>query len=194
METAIYVKLTLTLLFILCIMPTIYVLRLKGGKYYVGKAENVERRFQEHVSGSGASWTRIHKPIAIEKTIQNASAFDEDKITKEYMAKHGIDNVRGGTYVTNVLDENQMESLNQEIWQAKGLCTQCGRAGHFVRDCHAKSDINGYRIEYEDESSDESDSSEETPYRAGKCYRCGREGHYSPDCFASRHIKGYTLY
>ena len=175
-------------------MPTIYVLRLKGGKYYVGKAENVERRFQEHVSGSGASWTRIHKPIAIEKTIQNASAFDEDKITKEYMAKHGIDNVRGGTYVTNVLDENQMESLNQEIWQAKGLCTQCGRAGHFVRDCHAKSDINGYRIEYEDESSDESDSSEETPYRAGKCYRCGREGHYSPDCFASRHIKGYTLY
>ena len=60
----------------------IYVLRLRSGKYYVGKTDNVEKRFQDHMSGSGASWTRKYKPIAIERVIKNASHFEEDKVTK----------------------------------------------------------------------------------------------------------------
>lgn len=130
---------------------TIYVLRLEGGRYYVGKSDNVMNRYQQHLKGYGSAWTKKYKPISLVKTIENASPFDEDKYTKEYMSKYGIDKVRGGSYVEVDLSDFHKEALNMEIWSAKDLCTQCGRAGHFVKDCYAKKDASGNKIEYEDE-------------------------------------------
>jgi cellular nucleic acid-binding protein len=142
-------------------MSTVYVLRLSSGKFYVGKTDNVDRRFQQHVSGSGPSWTRKYKPIAIEKTIRNASPFEEDKETKEYMNKYGIDNVRGGTYVTEILDDFQRQALTEELWQANGCCTRCGRKGHFVKDCYAKTTVEGNQFEEDNEEEDDDEEEED---------------------------------
>ena len=193
-------------------MSTIYVLRLQYGMYYVGKSDNVMNRYKQHLKGYGSAWTRKYKPISLEKTIENVSSFEEDKITKEYMSKYGIDKVRGGSYVEIELSEFHMAALKMEIWAANDLCTQCGRSGHFVKDCYATTDASGNKIEYE-----ESDESEEwcceycdrtftTAFGCGvheksckknvkksACYRCGRSGHYSPDFYATTHCKGYTL-
>jgi predicted GIY-YIG superfamily endonuclease len=144
----------------------IYVLKLEGGRYYVGKTNNLIKRYEEHLSGRGSAWTKLHKPIKLEKSIENVSPFEEDKITKEYMSKYGIDKVRGGSYVETELSDFQKDALNTEIWAAKDCCTNCGRKGHFVKDCYAKSDASGNKIEYAqvsnsraiqryDESSDE---------------------------------------
>lgn len=135
-------------------MTNIYILRLQGGRFYVGKSDDVTSRYQKHMNGCGSAWTRKYKPLSIEKTIENASPFDEDKITKEYMAKYGIENVRGGSYVEIELSEFHKEALKMEIWAAKDLCTQCGRAGHYVKDCYVNTDVSGKKIEFED-SSDE---------------------------------------
>jgi len=133
----------------------IYILRLEGGRYYIGKSENVLKRYQQHLNGSGSSWTKKYKPVSLERTIENASHFEEDKITKEYMYKHGIDNVRGGSYIEVELSAFHKAALQMEIWGAKDLCTQCGRAGHFVSKCYAKTDVNGNNLEQEESSSDE---------------------------------------
>ena len=122
-------------------MTDIYVLRLEDGNYYVVKSDNVENRYQQHCNGNGSAWTRKHKPISLEKTVKSTSPFDEDKVKKEYMSKYGIDKIRGGSYVQVELSEFHIEALKMEIWAAKDLCTQCGRPGHFIKDCYAKTDV-----------------------------------------------------
>ena len=116
-------------------MSSIYILKLEDGKYYIGKSANVERRFADHISGNGSAWTRKHAPIEIEKVIKNISNFDEDKFTKEYMAIHGIDNVRGGSYVTLELSAEQKKFLKREIWGAQDRCARCGDDAHFIGQC-----------------------------------------------------------
>ena len=133
---------------------TIYVLYLKGGNYYIGKSNNVYARYQQHLNGKGSAWTKKYPPISLVKTIESASPFDEDKITKEYMAKYGIEKVRGGSYVDLELSQFHMDALNMEIRSAKNLCTQCGRAGHFVKDCYATTDVSGNVLEFESDSDD----------------------------------------
>ena len=140
-------------------MTNIYILKLQQGKYYIGKTDNLEKRKQQHINGTACSWTKKYKPIKVEQIISNASDFDEDKYTKEYMNKFGIDNVRGGSYVTEELDEGEKYTIQREIWGANNLCKQCGRNGHFVKFCTYDKDINGnsiviYECEYCEEEFD----------------------------------------
>jgi hypothetical protein len=190
-------------------MTNIYILKLQHGKYYVGKTDNLELRKQQHINGTASSWTKKYPPISVEQIITNCSDFDEDKYTKEYMDKFGIDNVRGGSYVTEELDEVQQYTIQKEIWSAKNLCTQCGRDGHFVKNCKYEKDVNGndiyeiddvWECEYCEKEFDNCYTCEKHErYCKNKniniiksitCYRCGRYGHKSPACYARIDVDG----
>ena len=124
-------------------MEQIYIIKLEKSKYYIGKTRKIEKRWDEHLTGNGSGWTKKYKPTSLITTIKSTSQFDEDKYVKEYMAKYGIDNVRGGTYSNIVLDANSIAVLEKEIWHSKNLCTRCGRDTHYIKECYAKTDVDG---------------------------------------------------
>jgi len=124
-------------------MEQIYILRLRAGKYYIGKTKNVDKRWAEHTAGCGSGWTKKYPPLSLVKSVVSTSQFDEDRYVKEYMGKYGIENVRGGTYSNVVLDANCIALLEKEIRHSKNLCVRCGRGTHFVKDCYATTDSDG---------------------------------------------------
>ena len=113
----------------------IYVMELENGKYYVGKTKNFEIRIGQHFSNTGSVWTQKHHPIKVIEVIETNDDFDEDKITKKYMRLYGIDNVRGGAYVTIELSSNQKSLLEKELIHADNKCLGCGLIGHYIKQC-----------------------------------------------------------
>ena len=134
---------TATTLIIQTDMEQIYKLRLRAGKYYIGKTKNVDKRWAEHIAGCGSGWTKKYPPVSLVKSVVSTSQFDEDRYVKEYMEKYGIENVRGGTYSNVVLDANCIAVLEKEIRHSNNLCVRCGRGTHFVKDCYATTDSDG---------------------------------------------------
>jgi predicted GIY-YIG superfamily endonuclease len=186
-------------------MPiNVYVLELEGGNYYVGKAEDVNARFQEHMNKRGSAWTRLHTPLRIAEIRSGVHELEEDKVTKEYMLKYGIDKVRGGSYVLVDLDDFQVDALRREFWSATDCCNRCGRKGHFVNACRATTFVSGEKIDEEDDEDDEDgedDEDDEDDDDDVTCYLCGRPGHYANNCQARSkrtrgditHVEGYEL-
>lgn len=89
----------------------------------------------EHATKYGSVWTKTYKPIDIVEIIPNVDNLDEDKHTKRYMKKYGIENVRGGSYCQFELTQEQQNILKLEQSTSDGLCFTCGKSGHFANKC-----------------------------------------------------------
>ncbi|WP_422460946.1 hypothetical protein [Endozoicomonas sp. ALB115] len=75
---------------------TIYILKLEGGRYYVGQcgSNRVEPAIKSHFNGKGSPWTQKNKPVGVVDRFFG----DKEKLkqtTLEYMRKFGWENVRG---------------------------------------------------------------------------------------------------
>ena len=123
-------------------MYSIYIIKCQEDKYYIGKTErDPQIRYQKHLSGKGSIWTKKYKPKELVCVYKKCDSYDEDKYTKMYMEKYGIDNVRGGSYTTIKLSYETKEFLKQEIISAQDKCRGCGKSGHFYRYCPNKYKI-----------------------------------------------------
>jgi predicted GIY-YIG superfamily endonuclease len=195
---------------------SVYVLKLKNQKWYIGSSENVEERIKEHYNEAGSEWTKKYPPIRTIEIKHNCNALEEDYITKQYMNQYGIKNVRGGSYCKMILTDAQTESLATEMKTAHNECFRCGEQGHFSNTCQVyqidqQSDSSS-NDEISDEKSDSSSNDEISDEEAYEdaingitgpiyvyeesiivCYRCGRKGHIKRNCYARCHVNGHYL-
>ena len=145
---------------------TIYVLKLKQRKWYIGrtsKYDKIKRVLQHFSEKGGSQWTRKYKPVRVEEMIKDETKRAEDKVTKDYMDKYGIENVRGGAYCQLELSEEHLRALRFESVAANNQCFVCEKKGHFAAQCPEK------RFEEEEEEE------KEVEYFCELCVDCGAE-------------------
>ncbi len=64
----------------------VYILLTERGTFYCGYTDDVEKRFQSHIEGKGAKYTRANKPVQIvwRKEFKTKS----EALKEEYRIKH----------------------------------------------------------------------------------------------------------
>ena len=92
------------------IKPLVYHLKLEEDNHYVGITYNLNQRYAQHISGNGAKWTKLHKPIDVEQVWMEGSEELENQITLQLMDVYGRDNVRGGKFTKIILDKKEIPS------------------------------------------------------------------------------------
>jgi len=81
------------------VAPIMYVLELEDDCFYIGITYNLNLRIAQHLSGSGAQWTKMHRPKKIvEVFYEGCTRQKEDEVTKKYVEIYGADCVRGGSW------------------------------------------------------------------------------------------------
>ena len=171
-------------------MVTIYVLRLTSNKYYVGKTHDIIQRIEDHIAKLGSEWTKKYPPIDLIHIYEDCDDYDEDKYTLKAMAEHGIDNVRGGSFVQMILSPEEKETILKMINNSNNNCFKCGSNNHFVKDCHTNKTENESNNHFVKNYQTNKITYVST---TNKCYRCGRSGHHIADCYAKTHANEYEF-
>ncbi|MDE0954595.1 MAG: GIY-YIG nuclease family protein [Candidatus Poseidoniales archaeon] len=135
-------------------MVNIYVLKLKSGKYYVGKTNHTFQRFNQHQTGSGAKWTKTYPVVDLFAFHHAMKDSDENKITVQMMKKYGVKNVRGGSWTKVNMTQNEINKLESKINKRRTVkrrksksCSRCGRSSHTISSCYARFHANGKSLE-----------------------------------------------
>ena len=148
-------------------MVYIYVLKCEKNKYYVGKTNNPTSRLKSHMNASGSAWTKKYKPIELVAFISDCDNYDEDKYTRMFMDEYGIDNVRGGSFVSMKLDQSTIDLLTKQHNGTNDKCFECGNSGHFSRYCKETTNTTGT-------IADQRETDEEL-MKVWLCNYCGKE-------------------
>lgn len=115
----------------------VYILKLEGGFYYVGRTTevNLHSRLNAHKKGDGSKWTSIHRLMRVIGIIHTDDFFREDNETKRLMMLYGVDRVRGGAYAREHLPDFQVRALTYELRSYNQQCYNCGSNTHFISHC-----------------------------------------------------------
>jgi len=98
---------------------SIFVLELEHGTFLVGRTSLQTFMFEDIlklcITPVARHWLDLHRPLKILIVYPNCSPFDEDKYVKMFMKHYGVENVRGGSYSSVILDPLLKRLILHEI-------------------------------------------------------------------------------
>ena len=77
----------------------VYILRCRDSSLYTGVATDVARRFAEHRAGTGARYTRSHKPVKVvfrQRTASRSKALKREAEIKKWPRKQKLELIARG--------------------------------------------------------------------------------------------------
>ena len=106
-----------------------YILRCRGGKYYVGSTANLEQRLQQHQSGEGGNFTSCHLPLVLVYYEEYSSIEDAfyrerrlhgwNRAKKEALIKGDIEQLQKLSKTTRKAVPNALEKVAPELGEGK---------------------------------------------------------------------------
>jgi predicted GIY-YIG superfamily endonuclease len=173
---------------------TVYVLRCANDKYYVGWTTNLPSRYDSHCTGTGADWTRLHKPIEILERFADSSQEFELTTTLRWMREKGISNVRGGPWVKRKLSASDIDFIERMNSHIENRCFKC-KGAHYASECKVAEVRQNLLPTNTSEPSfwDWIIGALVTCSGSRKCTRCGRDSHSVERCYATKHADGYLI-
>ena len=91
----------------------------------------------------GTLWTIMNQPYYVKWSYLDKDEWDIEDTVLKTMVKYGVENVRGGSYQTRILSENDKTIVDRHIREIKtkyAVPIQKVVRGHFVRrlqkECH----------------------------------------------------------
>lgn len=79
-------------------IPRVYILEVRGNRYYVGSTPNLERRIAQHHRGIGSQWTAARRPVRVVFTQEFPSlreAFEAERQIKGWRREKKAALIRG---------------------------------------------------------------------------------------------------
>ena len=97
----------------------IYVFQLEKSRYFLYSGESDKTDAETMLSAEiQYDFLQKYRPIKVLKKIKSIGMFDLDNHVKQYMILVGYQNVRGGSYIEDVLSPQQEELLMKELQTA----------------------------------------------------------------------------
>ena len=93
----------------------VYVLELEDGRFYVGRTQRTFQRFEQHVTGRGARWTRLHPVKDLHAFHPNMNEDDEDRITLRDDAHPRHRQGRGGSWARLTLSAKDRLEIERQL-------------------------------------------------------------------------------
>ncbi|MDE0744733.1 MAG: hypothetical protein OSB66_03280 [SAR202 cluster bacterium] len=118
----------------------LYLLKLEDDCWYVGISSDPVSRIDKHCSGTGAAWTKLHKPLEpisennyivdLEDLNRSECERTEDEVTVVLQDEFGLNKVRGGTMIF-CRNMKIRPSRSKRSWVY--FCLKSGFAGMHIR-------------------------------------------------------------
>lgn len=97
----------------------IFVIECQNYKFFIDSSFNINQIYKKYFENPNmdiwCEWLQENKPLYVKSMLNIDNYFDEDSFVISQMAEFGINNVRGGSFISSKLSEADILTINKII-------------------------------------------------------------------------------